>query len=120
MVTDSESVQDYYAKETGFDLMWDTASSAPNRYAQLYDQRVLVIIDEFQNTGEYIYRDKECRDKTIPGTWHHLSESKHAPLLVTGSYAGWRIHIIDTYLEAGRLKRCFMNPYLSPEEIRMF
>jgi hypothetical protein len=76
------------------------------------------MIDEFQNTGEYVYRDESCQtaqDKTIPGTWHDLSESKLAPMLVTGSYVGWLINIIDTYLEAGRLKRTFMNPYLTPE-----
>ncbi|MCP4021412.1 MAG: hypothetical protein GY729_06190 [Desulfobacteraceae bacterium] len=98
--------------------MWQTASTAPQRYAGAFDLRFLVIIDEFQNTGEYIYRDRECRtaqDKTIPGTWHDLSESKLAPMLVTGSYVGWLINIIDTYLEAGRLKRSFLNPYLLPE-----
>lgn len=108
-----------YRKNGDFDLLWDTASSAPNRYAQLFDQRVLVIIDEFQNTGEYIYRDEVCRtaqDRTIPGTWHDLSESKLAPMLVTGSYVGWLINIIDTYLEAGRLKRITINPYLLPED----
>jgi hypothetical protein len=36
-------------------------------------------------------------------------------MLVTGSYVGWLINIIDTYLEAGRLKRYMMNPYLEPE-----
>ncbi|MCP4110773.1 MAG: hypothetical protein GY749_35475 [Desulfobacteraceae bacterium] len=118
MAEDSEFLIKNYEKGTGYDMMWDTASSAPDRYAQLYDRRFLVIIDEFQNTGEYIYRDKECRtgqDKTIPGTWHDLSESKLAPILVTGSYVGWLINIIDTYLEAGRLKRTFINPYLLPE-----
>ncbi|MCP4110912.1 MAG: hypothetical protein GY749_36225 [Desulfobacteraceae bacterium] len=66
-----------------------------------------------------IYRDQECltaQDKSIPGTWHDLSESKLAPILVTGSYVGWLINIIDTYLETGRLKRSFLNPYLLPED----
>jgi len=107
----------HYKEKRDHDLLWQTAASA-NRYAGLLDVRFLIIMDEFQNTGEYIYRDEECRnsqDKTIPGTWHDLSESKLAPILVTGSYVGWLINIIDTYLEAGRLKRTFLNPYLSPE-----
>ncbi|MCP4020807.1 MAG: hypothetical protein GY729_03095, partial [Desulfobacteraceae bacterium] len=114
MVNDSDFLIKYYEKKTSFDMMWDIASSAPTRYAQLYDQRFLVIIDEFQNTGEYIYMDENHQyvDKSIPGTWHDLSESKLAPILVTGSYVGWLINIIDTYLEAGRLKRSFLNPYL--------
>lgn len=118
MVNDVDAMLRYKEKRDQ-DLLWDTASSAPKRYANLYDQRFLVIMDEFQNTGEYIYRDEECqtaKDESIPGTWHSLSESKLAPILVTGSYVGWLINIIDTYLEAGRLKRTFLDPYLSPED----
>jgi hypothetical protein len=29
-------------------LMWDIACHAPHRFADLYDQRILVILDEFQ------------------------------------------------------------------------
>ncbi len=118
LAEDAENLQNYHDKEAAFDVMWEIASSAPYRYAAAFDRRFLVMIDEFQNTGEYIYRDRECRtakDPTIPGTWHDLSESKLAPMLVTGSYVGWIINIIDTYLEAGRLKRFIMNPYLTPE-----
>ncbi len=108
----------HYKEKGDFDLLWQAAASAPNRFAGVSDIQFLVIIDEFQNTGEYIYRDKKCligQDKSIPGTWHDLSESKYAPILVTGSYVGWLINIIDTYLEAGRLKRSYLNPYLPPE-----
>ncbi len=104
--------------DNSHDSMWHTASTAPHRYAMIFDTSFLVMIDEFQNTGEYIYRGpagQTERDETIPGTWHDLAESKLAPMLVTGSYVGWLINIIDTYLEAGRLKRYAMNPYLEPE-----
>lgn len=118
LVTDVDEIRQ--AQKYGIaDMMWDTASNAPHRYASLSDIRFLVMIDEFQNTGEYIYRDQECltaKDPSIPGTWHDLSESKYAPMLVTGSYVGWLINIIDTYLEAGRLKRFFINPYLPSED----
>ncbi len=105
-----------YRETRSFDLLWKTASSAPSRYAQILDLRFLVIIDEFQNTGGYIYMDENRRylDETIPGTWHDLSESKYAPMLVTGSYVGWIINIINTYLQAGRLKQLYINPYLMP------
>ena len=36
------------------DLMWDTACSAPHRFASYYDKRFLVIIDEFQNFTQYV------------------------------------------------------------------
>ncbi len=116
LVVDSDFI---FAQRSGqgFDSMWHTASTAPHRYAVAFDTSFLVMIDEFQNTGAYVFTDKghQFPDKTIPGTWHDLSESKIAPMLVTGSYVGWIINIIDTYLEAGRLKRFVMNPYLEPE-----
>ncbi len=107
----------HYREQGSFDLAWDTASGAPHRHAGVSGVSFLVMIDEFQNTGEYIYMDEHHQhvDNSIPGTWHDLSESKLAPMLVTGSYVGWLINIIDTYLEAGRLKRYMMNPYLEPE-----
>ena len=117
LVIDVDSLMEDEAKGR-HDSMWQTASSSPQRYAGAFDLRFLVIMDEFQNTGEYIYMDENHQyvDKSIPGTWHDLSESKLAPILVTGSYVGWLINIIDTYMEAGRLKRTFLNPYLLPED----
>ncbi len=93
----------------------DTAYSAPHSYASLYDQRILVMIDEFQNLSEYIYRDKTCtdaKDTRFPGAYHEHSESKVAPMLVTGS----AVNVIDTELEAGRLHKRWFSPYLSPDE----
>ncbi|MDM8522930.1 hypothetical protein QUF80_06110 [Desulfococcaceae bacterium HSG8] len=72
-----------------------------------------MIIDEFQNITQYIYPDKERRtepDETLAGSFHDVVESKIAPMLVTGSYVGWLITVINKYLEAGRLKRYFINP----------
>jgi len=106
-------------KNRSYDLMWKTAYNAPERFAALFDHRFLVIIDEFQNISEYIYRDQQCetaKDETMAGSFHFVSESKIAPMLVTGSYVGWLINIMDQYLQAGRLKRFFMNPYLTEEE----
>ncbi len=106
-------------ENNSFNMMWKTAYTAPERFAATLDQRFLVIIDEFQNITEYIYPDKNRLtrpDETLAGSFHGVSESKLAPMLVTGSYVGWLINILDKYLEAGRLKRFFMNPYLTPEE----
>jgi hypothetical protein len=101
------------------DLMWKAAYLAPHRLAALYNRRVLVILDEFQNISQYVYRDEKCDgkpDETMPGSYHSISESKIAPMLVTGSYVGWLIMIISQYLQAGRLKQIRMSPYLSNEE----
>ncbi|WP_186441168.1 hypothetical protein, partial [Desulfamplus magnetovallimortis] len=108
------------SQEAGnYDSMWNTAYTAPERFGAVLDIRFLVIIDEFQNITNYIYPDKERLtrpDETLAGSFHGVSESRIAPMLVTGSYVGWLMGILDEYLEAGRLKRFFMNPYLIPEE----
>jgi hypothetical protein len=106
-------------KERGFhDSMWKIASNAPHRFAALFNQRFLVILDEFQNITQYVYRDEKCEgkpDETLAGSFHSLSESKIAPMLVTGSYVGWLLQIIGKYLEAGRLKHMRFSPYLSED-----
>ena len=101
------------------DMMWKTAYTAPSRFAAFFDCRILVIVDEFQNITQYIYRDETCTtalDETLAGSFHDVVESKIAPMLVTGSYVGWLITVIGKYLQAGRLKRQFMNPYLTTGE----
>ncbi|WP_141698800.1 hypothetical protein, partial [Candidatus Marithrix sp. Canyon 246] len=101
-----------------YDSMWKTACSAPHRFANFYDQGFLVILDEFQNITQYVYRDEQCKgepDETLAGSYHSLSESKLAPMLVTGSYVAWLIQVINKYLEAGRLKITRMFPYLTKE-----
>ncbi|QTA85224.1 hypothetical protein [Desulfonema magnum] len=101
-----------------YDSVWEIAYTAPRRFADIFDQRILVIIDEFQNITQYIYPDRERRtepDETLAGSFHEVVESKIAPMLVTGSYVGWLISVIDKYLEAGRLRRTLIDPYLTSE-----
>jgi hypothetical protein len=107
-------------KERGeYDSMWKTAYSAPHRFAEQFNCRFLVILDEFQNITRFVYRDEKCEvqaDETLAGSFHYHSESKIAPMLVTGSYAGWLLKVIHQYLEAGRLKPTHFSPYLTQEE----
>ncbi len=68
------------------DLMWDIASTAPHRFAEQYDRRVLVILDEFQYISTFVYPDQNYQlshIETMPGSFHSLSESKIAPMLIT-------------------------------------
>jgi len=100
-------------------LMWDTACTAPHRFAAVLDTKFLVILDEFQNITKYIYPDqfyKEAAIETLAGSYHSLAESKIAPMLVTGSYAGWLLKVISQYLEAGRLRQIRFSPYLTEDE----
>ncbi len=105
--------------QRGFhDAMWHTAVTAPHRFAGIYGKPVLVIIDEFQNLSGSICLDQERKNvhESLPGSYHEWSESKIAPMLVTGSAVGWLVNVIDTYLEAGRLSKMWWSPYLSTDE----
>ncbi len=98
--------------------LWKTACSAPHRFAGFYEQRILVILDEFQYIN-LVYRDENCQDnpdESLPGSYNSLSESKLAPMLVTGSYANWLLEIMSRYLKGGRLKQVRFSPYLTEDE----
>ncbi len=101
------------------DLMWELASTAPHSYASAHNKRFLVILDEFQYITRYIYRDEKGEgnpDETLAGTYHSLSESKIAPLLITGSYMSWLMDIMTEYLQGGRVIEFYISPYLTPDE----
>jgi hypothetical protein len=118
LVRDVDSLRNDKA-EGSHGLMWITAANAPHRYASIFDQRVLVILDEFQNCASYVFPDAGFTTKPIksmPGSYHSLSESKVAPMLVTGSYPAWLRRIMGEYLEAGRLSEIRFSPYLTPDE----
>jgi len=121
---------DHIARDTKFLLnstrdtsyagaVWHTATEAPHNYASGTERRFLVILDEFQNIASHVYMDEDLQigpNKSLPGSFHSLSESKVAPMLVTGSYPGILMEIMAEHLEAGRLSIFRMNPYLTSEE----
>ena len=101
------------------DTIWELAYRAPEIFASFYNRRVLVMIDELQNITQYIYRNKNFEgkaDETMAGSFHDVVESKIAPMLVSGSYVGWLVEVIGKYLQASRLKRIFMSPFLKKDD----
>ena len=120
MARDAKYLLDSVANNRNeMDTIWALVSSAPHRYASGTEQRFLVILDEFQNIASHVYREPACEgnpDKSMPGSYHSLSESKVAPMLVTGSYPGILMAIMDEYLEAGRLSIYKWQPSLTPDE----
>lgn len=65
--------------------MWETAFWAPHRVAAMYDQRILVIIDEFQYLSTNIYARQDFTDsllEAMPGSYNEVSESKVTTLTV--------------------------------------
>jgi len=118
LVNDVDSMlNDEKAKR--YDLVWDIAYHAPHRMASFYNQRILVIIDEFQYLSTHVYRREDLSGEPIegmPGSFHEVAESKIAPMLATGSYVGWMVDIMGKYLEAGRLSHIDFSPYLTEPE----
>jgi hypothetical protein len=117
-IDDVDSLE-YDNEKKRYDSMWETAYSAPHRFAEQFNCRFLVILDEFQNITRFVYPDKDYQTapiETLAGSFHYHSESKIAPMLVTGSYAGWLLRVIHQYLEAGRLRPTHFSPYLTEEE----
>jgi len=103
---------------TNGDRLWRVASSAPHRYAQSFDRRFVVILDEFHNMSFHIYPDIYFTTKPIhsmPGSYNLLSESKVAPMLVTGSYVGILRQLMAQYLKGGRLSETPLSPYLDSD-----
>jgi len=117
LVKDIDLLKQYEASDKS-GAMWELACSAPHRFASIYNQRILVIIDEFQYFSKHICVDYslEKPDESMPGSYHNLVESKVAPMLVSGSYVSWILKIMEEYLEAGRLDKFFMSPYLTKDE----
>jgi len=120
MIDDTKYIlSDFQKQYYDMDTLWDIATHAPHRYASGTNRRFLVILDEFQNIANHVYRNEACQgepDDSMPGSFHSLSESKVAPMLVTGSYPGILIEIMAEHLEAGRLSIFRMKPYLTPDE----
>ena len=73
LVTDVDALEKYFA-EGSHDQMWETAYTAPHSYASLYDQRILVIIDEFQNLSGFICTDQDLTNIHL-GSYVTLSTS---------------------------------------------
>ncbi len=118
MVTDVDQLVNF-REQRAFGNMWTVCYNAPHMYADLLDCRWVVILDEFQNIAEYIYMDEACVEAkaiTMAGSYHERSESKIAPMFVTGSYVGWLVNVINKYLEAGRLKFWELSPSLASDE----
>lgn len=118
LVRDVEAILGY-RQSADYGLVWDTAYRAPHRMASQYDQRIVVMIDEFQYLSAHVYPDPLYKEKPIeafPGSFHEVSESKVAPMLATGSYVGWMLDIMGKYLEAGRLSAIEFSPYLAENE----
>jgi len=85
-------------------FMWDIAREAPRLVAQVHDERIVQMIDEFQYLNRKIFRDPDNRllIDDLAASYLHTAEYKNAPLLITGSWVGWLMSDISKMLP-GRL-----------------
>ena len=84
--------------EVGGGVLWTFTNEAPHRLAEISGERILVMIDEFQYINKYVYRaapfTPENQLTTLAGSYLGTSESRIAPMLVTGSMVGMLINLI--------------------------
>jgi predicted AAA+ superfamily ATPase len=84
--------------EIGGGVLWTQTNEAPHRLAEISGERFLVMIDEFQYINKYIYRSTpftpENQLTTLAGSYLGTSESKIAPMLITGSAVGMLLQLI--------------------------
>lgn len=74
--------------------LWRIASRAPATISRLTGEKIVQIIDEFQNINEYILdEDKETIDN-MSGTYMQVAEMREAPLIVSGSEVHWLLKIV--------------------------
>ena len=83
-------------------FMWKTASEAPATIGRLNGEKIVQIIDEFQNINAYM-TDKQGKILNgLSGTYMRVSEMREAPLIVSGSEVHWLLRIVTSL--TGRFK----------------
>ncbi|MEM7537031.1 MAG: hypothetical protein AAF639_32955, partial [Chloroflexota bacterium] len=119
MIQHGISIDSNYGKGL-YDSVWETAYHAPQRFAAVQEQYILVMIDEFQYLASHIYHPRDRPDESMMpwllGSYHDVSESKIAPMLAVGSTVGWELATMRQHLKARRLKRIRFSPYLTEDE----
>lgn len=83
-----------YEKENEWALMWHLASRAPSTIARDRGEKIVQIIDEFQNINEYVYDKDKDRLNKMSGTYMQVAEFREAPLIVSGSEVHWLLKIV--------------------------
>ena len=82
------------------DILWDIAREAPKTIASRQKEFIVQLIDEFQFMNAMIYWDKAKTNlaKNLAGGHLSTAESKIAPLLVSGSWVGWLMNLLNSML----------------------
>ncbi len=112
-----ENVRDLVQQGSGM-LLWDRVREAPRLIAEIHDERVIQIIDEFQYLNRRIYADKEqTRLHGLARPYMSTAEYKNAPLLISGRWVGLLMH--DVLKMPGRFRIGFLENMPTDEAIDM-
>lgn len=97
--------QEYYDKENE-DQAILIAVGTPYIIAGQDGYNFVIMIDEIQYMTKYIYQDKHHKVMAynLPGIFHGMVELKFCPMLVSGSYIGWMIQMMQEMFVGGRLR----------------
>ncbi len=112
-----ESVREQVQQGSGM-LLWDRVRDAPRMIAEIKNERVIQIIDEFQYLNRKIYDDKEkTRLHGMARPYMSTAEYKNAPLLIAGSWVGLLMH--DVLKMPGRFRITFLENMPADEAVEM-
>ena len=84
----------YHEKMKEWEGMWTIASETPASIGIIRNEKIVQIIDEFQNINDCIIdQDKEVINN-LSGTYMQVGEKREAPLIVSGSEVHWLLKIV--------------------------
>ncbi|MGE0086601.1 MAG: hypothetical protein AB7S75_19515 [Desulfococcaceae bacterium] len=105
-------------KQESVPILWDAVRDAPRLIAEIRDERVVQILDEFQYMNRKICNDREkTRVLRMAQAYMSTAEYKNAPLLISGSWVGMIMH--DVLKMPGRFRITFLENMPKDESLEM-
>jgi len=85
---------EYHEQMKEWEVMWTIASETPAAIGVIRNEKIVQIIDEFQNINEHILDKEREVIKNLSGTYMQVGEKREAPLIVSGSEVHWLLKIV--------------------------
>jgi len=85
-----------YKEEKRWGAMWELACETPASIARFNHEKIIQIIDEFQNINEFIYDQQDKPIEKMSGIYMQVAEMREAPVIVSGSEVHWLLRIVSS------------------------
>jgi hypothetical protein len=85
-----------YKEEKRWGAMWELACETPASIARINHEKIIQIIDEFQNINEFIYDQHGKAIEKMSGIYMQVAEMREAPVIVSGSEVHWLLRIVSS------------------------